>query len=305
MEILMSQPTELRHRFSSVSRHLGAEHGVALMSTLMVMLLLSSMLVGFTAMVASEARLGGLDIGGADSFYAAHAGLEKLTSDLGSLFSSDFSPTGDEVRALGDDPPVLDQVAFVEPDGSDGYRIDFETTTGNPLTGNPVAQNRTVTSGPYAGFIGLVTEYRVNATARLLHGAEASLERVLQTVSIPVFQFGTFSETDLGFHPGPVFDFGGRVHSNGNIFLTASNRLVLADKVTAVGEIVRAYFMNGNSTASRNGDIDIVTTPGNYRDLEINEGSVVGDVGPRRTSRPGRTCPAASTTPISGTARPA
>ena len=260
-----------------LSRNLRAEHGVALMSTLMVMLLLSSMLVGFTAMVASEARLGGLDIGGADSFYATHAGLEKLTSDLGALFSADFSPTGDEVRALGDDPPVLDQVAFVEPDGSDGYRIDFETTTGNPLTGDPVAQNRTVTSGPYAGFIGLVTEYRVNATARLLHGAEASLERVLQTVSIPVFQFGTFSETDLSFFPGPVFDFGGRVHTNGNLFLASSNRVTMSDKVTAVGEVVRAYLANTMSTSGRTGNVDIITTPGNYRDLEINEGSVTGD----------------------------
>ena len=162
-----------------LSRNLGAEHGVALMSTLMVMLLLSSMLVGFTAMVASEARLGGLDVGAADSFYATHAGLEKLTSDLGALFATDFSPTGDQVRVLGDDPPSLDQVSFVEPDGSDGYRVDFETTTGNPLTGDPVAVNRTVTSGPYSGFIGLLTEYRVNVTGRLINGAESSLERIL------------------------------------------------------------------------------------------------------------------------------
>ena len=254
-----------------------AEDGVALMATLMVMLLLSSLLVGFTAMVASEARISGLDVGGADSFYAAHAGLEKLTSELGELFTTDFSPSGDLVRALGDNEPSLDGVSWVEPDGTDGYRIDFDTASGDPLVGDPIATNRTVNDGPYAGFIGLVSEYRVATTARLIHGAESSLERVLQTVSIPVFQFGTFSETDIGFHPGPPFDFGGRVHSNGNIFLTASNQLTLSDKITAVGEIVRAYFMNGNSTASRTGDIDIVTTPGNYRDLNINEGSVVGD----------------------------
>ncbi|HJN44655.1 MAG: hypothetical protein CL477_04710 [Acidobacteria bacterium] len=259
------------------SRAVRAEDGVALIATLMVMLLLSSLLVGFTAMISSESLIGGMDVGGTDSFYAAHAGLEKLTSELGEIFTTDFSPSGDVVRALGDNAPSFDGVAWVEPDGSDGYRIDFDTVSGDPLIGDPVAFNRTVTSGPWAGFIGLASEYRVTTTARLIHGAESGLERVLQTVSIPVFQFGTFSETDLGFHPGPTFNFGGRVHSNGNIFLTASNRLVLSDKVTAVGEIVRARFMNGNSTSSRTGRIDIVTTPGNYRDLKINEGSVIAD----------------------------
>ena len=255
----------------------GDEAGMALMVTLMVMLLISAMLVGFTTMVAYNARIGGLTGDTIDAFYSAHAGMEKLTSDLGGLFVTDFSPSGDQVRALADNTPTLTGVSWLEPDGTDGYRINFETTTGNPLTGDPVTEFRTVTDGPYRGFVGLLSEYEIIATARLSNRAESSLARKLQTVSIPVFQFGTFSETDLGFFPGPAFDFGGRVHSNGNIFLAASNQLTLSDRVTAVGEVVRQVLMNGNSTASRTGDVDVVTTPGSYRDLEIDEGSVVGD----------------------------
>ena len=260
-----------------MTRH--SDSGIALMTTMMVMLLLSSLLVGFTTLVMQDGRLGAMDLGRSEAFYVTHAGLEQLTTDLGELFAADFSPSGDTVRALATTLPPLTGVTWEEPDGSPGYRIDFETTTGNPLTGDPVSENRTITSGPFQGLIGLMTEYEVNVTGRMYNGSESSLQRLLQTVSIPVFQFGTFSETDLGFHPGPVFNFGGRVHSNGNIFLTASNQLVLSDKVTAVGEIVRQFFMNGNSTASRTGNIDIVTTPGNYRDLQIHEGSVVGTVG--------------------------
>ena len=256
-----------------------SDSGIALMTTMMVMLLLSSLLVGFTTLVIQDGRLGAMDLGRSEAFYVTHAGLEQLTTDLGELFAADFAPSGDTVRALGTTPPSLPGVTWEEPDGSSGYRIDFETTTGNPLTGDPVSENRTITSGPFQGLIGLMTEYKVNVTGRMYNSSESSLQRLLQTVSIPVFQFGTFSETDLGFHPGPVFNFGGRVHSNGNIFLTASNQLVLSDKVTAVGEVVRQFFMNGNSTASRTGNIDIVTTPGNYRDLQIDEGSVVGTVG--------------------------
>lgn len=80
----MTQQT--RHRARTVQ----AEDGVALMVTLMVMVLLSALLVGFAAMVGSETRSAGLNNAGAEAFYAAHAGLEKLTSELGALFTTDF-----------------------------------------------------------------------------------------------------------------------------------------------------------------------------------------------------------------------
>ena len=76
----------------------------------------------------------------------------------------------------------------------------------------------TVSSGPFQGLVGLATPYTMTVTARLPDGSEASLTRTLQTVAIPVFQFGIFSENDLSFFAGPNFNFGGRVHSNSNIF---------------------------------------------------------------------------------------
>ena len=57
-------PRTHRHNASGAS---GDEAGMALLSTLMVLVLLSSLLVGFTAMVASETRLGGLDAKSAHS----------------------------------------------------------------------------------------------------------------------------------------------------------------------------------------------------------------------------------------------
>ena len=258
-----------------------SDSGIALMTTMMVMLLLSALLVGFTAIVTQDSRLSTFDLGRTDAFYMAHAGLENLTTDLGELFGADFSPSGDAVRALASSGPALAGVSWLEPDGSPGYRIEFETTTGDPATGDPVASNRTITAGPYQGLLGLVTEYQVKTTAHMYNGSESSLQRILQTVSVPVFQFGTFSETDLSFFPGPVFNFGGRVHTNGNLFLAAgsSGGVQLSDKVTAVGEIVRAYLSNGVSTVTRTGPVDVVTAPGVFRDLQIAEGSVVGTIG--------------------------
>ena len=57
-------------------------------------------------------------------------------------------------------------------------------------------------------------------TAKTATGGEVHLVRTMEAVAIPVFQFGMFSDVDLSFFAGPNFDFGGRVHTNGNLFLS-------------------------------------------------------------------------------------
>jgi hypothetical protein len=72
------------------------------------------------------------------------------------------------------------------------------------------------------------------------------MTRGVEVALIPVFQFGVFSDSDLSYFAGPNFNFQGRVHTNGNLFLAEGNgnALVLNDKVTAVGEIVRDRLAN-------------------------------------------------------------
>ena len=67
----------------------------------------------------------------------------------------------------------------------------------------------------------LKKKYNLDAVARTTAGGEAHLTRKIESVAIPVFQFGTFSDVDLSFFAGPNFNFGGRVHTNGNLFLAA------------------------------------------------------------------------------------
>ena len=100
----------------------------------------------------------------------------------------------------------------------------------------------TIPNGPFQGLQGLITPYVINVTARANGGvfggaAEVRMRREVQTVAVPVFQFGVYSENDLSFFAGPDFDFGGRVHSNQNIYLAQDGAatLTLRDVVTAVG----------------------------------------------------------------------
>ena len=76
------------------------ETGAALTSAMLVTLLMAAITAGFTALVITDTRVRSLDGTRTQSFYAAHAGLEKLTADLGDLFANNFAPTGAQINAL-------------------------------------------------------------------------------------------------------------------------------------------------------------------------------------------------------------
>jgi hypothetical protein len=253
------------------------DQGTALLTSLLVLVLMVGITAGLTALVITDTRVRSLDGTRTQAFYAAHAGLERLTADLGDLFRTNFAPTATQINALAATGPAIG-VQWLEPDNSDGYTITFPTDG----YGNPLTAVSTVMAGPYQGLVGLATPYQMRVTARLPDRSEASLTRTLQTVAIPVFQFGIFSENDLSFFAGPHFNFGGRVHTNENLFLAEGNgnTLTLADRVTAVGEIVRTHLSNGwSNSSSYTGTVRAIRSPGVFRNLAMNEGSLVGDIG--------------------------
>ena len=181
--------------------------GIALISAVLVMALMSALLVGFVALVIADQNAGFRNRDQTTAYAAAHAGLEKLTSDLGELFAANFRPTSAQVSALANSPPVLPTITYVSPDGSSGYKIIFTSVSGYPQM---EATPRTISSGPYQGLQGSVTPYAIEVTAQTAAGAEVRMRRTMETVLIPAFQFGIFSENDLSFFAGPDFNFGGR-----------------------------------------------------------------------------------------------
>ncbi len=107
-----------------------------------------------------------------------------------------------------------------------GYLISFTPSAANASL--PASSNSTIPTGPYAGLVGLATPYTLQVTAHTTYGSEVKLQREVQTIGVPVFQFGMFSQTDLAFFAGPNFNFGGRVHSNGNLWLASQSTLTTA-----------------------------------------------------------------------------
>jgi hypothetical protein len=279
------------------------ERGVSLIIVLLVMMLLSAIMIGFFANVMADARSSGVDRDETQAYAVAHAGMEKLTSDLAALFGSDYSPSGAQISAVAARLPAMAGFTYTDPDGTSGYKIQFTAKVGGvntlvstPTTAVPVPDDpttgTTIAAGPYQGFKGLVTHYNIMVTARSTGGAEVRMRRELQTVAVPVFQFGLYSESSLAFHSADDFNFGGRIHTNGNLYLASgsSGTLTLSDKVTAVGEVVRRYLDNGLlSTSLYPGTVNVAKGTNVYRALSATansnkgEGSVTGDAGASQT----------------------
>lgn len=252
------------------------ESGIALLTTMLLMVLMGSLLIGFIVMISSGQKLSGFNNDYSKAFYAAEAGMEKMTADIGTLFDSNYSPSGAQINALQNNAPVFSGITYVQANGSNGYVISFPTD----VNGNPLATTNVINSGAYEGMTALQTLYTLNVTAHTTSGSEVKLQRTTQTVGIPIFQFGIFSQTDLSFFPGPVFNFGGRTATNGNLFLASGNAVTLSQPVTAVGQVIRTNLSNGFSTQGGQypGSVNIFNGSGT-RPLAYTEGSLVGTLG--------------------------
>lgn len=276
------------------SKRFRQDSGIALLTTILLLFLMSSLLVGFGVLLVSNQQLAGANNDQVVAFYAAEAGMEKMTADLGNLFALTYSPTIGQINALETSPygpPISslfpETVTYTTGDGNNAYTITPAALDSN---GNPAATTTTIKSGPYQGMTALATEYTLSVNARTGTGREVNLVRTTQTVGIPMFQFGIFGGTDLDFFPGPSFSFGGRTHTNGNLWLaTSGGPLTLAGKTDAYKDIIRMRLENGyevtTAASTYTGTVDVTTTgsAGNYRALATDEGSLVMSVEPYDT----------------------
>src|SRR5216684_1420475 len=257
-----------------VMRSVG-ERGIALIAALLVMMLMSALMIGFTTVVMSDQTYRFIDKDRTRALYAAQSGIEKLTADLGNLFLVTLAPTAAQIAALAATPPAIPDVTFIAPAGITAY--------GATPKGSSSGQ---ILSGPYQGLTALKTFYDLDVVAHTSAAGEVHLTRRIETVAIPVFQFGMFSDVDLSFSAASDFDFGGRVHTNGNLFLAeggaAGSTLTLRDKVTAVKEIVRQRLSNTNSidVSGSIQTVRVATATGTFRNLARTEGSVTDGLSP-------------------------
>lgn len=247
--------------------------GFTLIAALLMTILLSGVAVGLLFMVTNEARMGGNDLEGNLAYYAAEGQIENLTSELSQLYQSSQSPTAASINALSNSSNWANAVS-----GANITNIQYGTTNPNnqmiwwPPTqsngtpcpnGNPCGAWDIVGSGQDQGMVATLVPFTLNVTATRLAGsgqssydvnaatgASVNLTRTVEVALLPAFEFGVFCDGDCDYFAGPNFNFGGRVHTNGNLFLASGSALTFTDKIAAVGQVILDQLENGHPTSS-------------------------------------------------------
>src|ERR1700675_264163 len=190
-----------------------SQRGVALVTVLLMLAMMSAMAVALVYKVNHEQHLQAADSGNTAAYYGAEAGMEKMMSDLSLLYTQIAAPTTCDIAKLQPPPPPQSAVGSTYPE----YVFNVPAVGGGCVA--PPTNVQTISSGPNSGLQAGIVRMSLQVTADSNAGDEVRMIRNVEVAEIPVFQFGVFSQSDLSYFPGPDFDFTGRVQTNGNLFL--------------------------------------------------------------------------------------
>ncbi len=244
---------------NSPSERRANERGIALATALIVIAVMAVISVSVLAVVSNEAGIAGSDLQRTQTYDAATAGIEKMTSDFSAVFERKSKPSTSDLTAI--------QNAYPSELAADGFTFS-QTLVENAtslaamraaqvpaITNNTTYPRVTIPTGPFAGLIATVSPYQLTTTATHTAGnTQVTLQRDMNNYLIPLFQFGMFSDGDIEVHPGAPFFFNGRIHANGNIYATGIATFL--DKITVGNELVRTVLRNGNNF-SDSGNVNV------------------------------------------------
>jgi Tfp pilus assembly protein PilX len=246
----------------NMRRRIRDSRGFTLIAALLLTLLLSALAVGLLYTVTNEQRMGGNDLEGNLAFYGAESGMENLTSQLSLLYQSSQTPTAAAITALASSTNWPTNVT-----GSNITNMGYTESITWPLSdanGNPKGTWDIVGSGSDQGMVASMIPFNLQVTATrnssageattnaalTATGASVNLTRTLEVALLPAFEFGVFCAYDCDYFAGPDFNFGGRVHTNQNLFLASGAKLTFTDKIAAVGQVILDQLENGHPTSS-------------------------------------------------------
>jgi hypothetical protein len=256
--------------------------GFTLIASLLLLLLMSGISIGLLMMVQTEGRAGGNDVENSLAYRGAEGAIENMTSSLASAFQNIQAPQASDITGLSSQMPTIPGITF--PAVAGGYSLTPRT---NP-DGSLKTAYGLISSGSNQGLYAQILPIDLSVIAQRPMGDQVHMLRTVEVALIPVFQFGVFSDSDLGFFSSPKLDFAGRVHTNGDLYLGVSSSapLTFHDKITAYGNVVRNQLPNGlnpSSSYNNDGPVNILTASGGCdgaapacRAIAITEGSVVG-----------------------------
>lgn len=246
------------------------EKGAALVVVILVMLILMGFVAIVLSRVNSETVITSNDAAENRTFNAAQALVESNSQDFATLFQRKLAPTTTDI----------DTIRNATITGFEDY--DFSRKF---ITQKKDSETIQLPDGEYAGLFSVRDEWEIDVTAKdLKTGVESRVKRSFNNDRIPLFQFGMFYEDDLELNRPPMFTFGGRVHTNANLFISANKvnanppgGIYFNSKATIVGEVVNDIWKFGTALSAGTDDqngVFFADTGGTYRELLTHKGSV-------------------------------
>lgn len=191
-----------------------SEAGVALIAILLIVALLMGLGAALTTSTTMDIGLRSAFDRTTKGFYAAESGLNRAMGNYRDIFLSFNVPTGSDFN-----PPAITV-------GSRTVTYSIRDATTYDALHNPPA----ITIPPGQLFGGLNSseyDYIVTSAAVLTTTTEATVNAEFKVGNIPIFQFVAFYKKDLEIAPGADMTLNGRVHSNGDLYLSADNATLL------------------------------------------------------------------------------
>lgn len=101
--------------------------------------------------------------------------------------------------------------------------------------------------------------------------------QILEVRDAPLFAHAIFYNMDLEFHPGPVMDIYGPVHSNGNIYVQAAGGLNFHSNLMSAGDIWHRYKPKNAKSTGHLGPVKIKDVDGNWKEMYKGSGDKADD----------------------------
>jgi hypothetical protein len=115
---------------------------------------------------------------------------------------------------------------------------------------------------------------------------EATVYKIVETKGTPLFQFLAFYDNDLELNPGPFAHFHGRMHTNGDMYLTdrdtGRGMIIDTNHLQAAGKMFRSYAGTNQVETGANGPVWVRnngTTPAGNAVEDANPANDAGLVG--------------------------
>ena len=250
------------------------QKGSAIVIALFVLALVSVFVALAMSRSAADAAAVGNETSEARTFYAAQGSLESMTRNFDKIYDVRLNPSATDITDV--------QNAAVPGLSAPAGNFTFNQSVLLTSARVPVV----LSGGPFSGLYAIRDTWRLQTTATDTYGivtasttnnsgTQVQLTRNILNNLIPIFQFGIFYDDDLEFHPGPRFDFGGRVHSNGSIFLMAGTGLYFSSKVTAAKHVFTDVAKNGTASTNWGDNVFVKNASSTYVQLRSYMGSVL------------------------------